>query len=186
MILERAIQLDAQRPGDTTLAELQRVAQELNVSSGSLMEAIRELQTKAVTPPPATEAKPAAPVAVEPPLKRSWWRTAAIALGSMAFAAFNVGDSPGHPEPSVFLLFFASIALIIAHRRSRTPRAYQRDLLALFGGVVLGWVISDGRDTEAVVYLSTFSWMFASTVGGWLTRWRRRGHDSATEPAPQS
>src|SRR6185369_2631125 len=109
LILERAIQIDAQRPGDTTLAELQRVAQELNVSSGALMEAIRELQTRAVAPAPAPEPKPAAPAAVEPPLKRSWWRTAAIALGSAAFAAFNVADSSRHPEPSLMLLFFASI-----------------------------------------------------------------------------
>jgi hypothetical protein len=173
LILERAIQLDAQRPGDTTLAELQRVAQELNVSSGALMEAIRELQTKAVTPaPPATVTAPV-PEAATPSRARGWWRTAAIGLGGFLFAAFNAADTRD-PSPSMLLLLFASLALVLMHRRNRTPRIFQRELLTLFAGVASGWIISGGRGAEAVIYGSTFSWLAASTIGGWITRFRNR------------
>ena len=172
LILERAIQLDAQRPGDTTLAELQRVAQELNVSSGALMEAIRELQTKAVTPAPVPQPVAPPPEPVVAPTSGGWWRTLAIGLGSFMFAGFNSVESGRDPEASLLLLICASIALVFTHRSNRTPRVFQRDLLVLFAGVVAGWIVTGGRDTEAIVYVSTFSWLFASTVGGWITRFR--------------
>ena len=184
LILERAIQLDAQRPGDTTLAELQRVAQELNVSSGALMEAIRELQTKAISAPAAVPAPVVAPAEPAPPARgRGLWRTLAIALGSIGFAAINANDSRD-PGPSMMLLLFASIALVLTHRRARTPRHFQRDLLALFGGVAFGWIVTDGRNPEAVVYGATFTWLLASTVGGWLTRFRNRTPSQETAPSP--
>jgi hypothetical protein len=181
LILERAIQLDAQRPGDTTLAELQRVAQELNVSSGALMEAIRELQTKAIAPAaPAVVVAAPAPEAAVPPRGRGWWRTLAIGLGSFMFAAINANDSGWEPAPSMLLLMFASLALVLTHRRNRTPRIFQRELFALFAGVAVGWVVSGGRGAEAVVYGSTFSWLAASTIGGWITRFRNRAPSSET------
>jgi hypothetical protein len=187
MILERAIQLDAKRPGDTTLAELQRVAQDLNVSSGALMEAIRELQTKALTPAPKVAVAEAEPIAVSARASGpGWWRTLAITLGSFLFAVINRNDTPYDPTASMFLLFFGAIALIILHRRNRTPRQFQRDLLALCGGVVVSWVVSGGGDAEAVVYGSTFSWLFASTVGGWLTRWRRKPRQGGSEPTTET
>ena len=40
-VLERAIQLDAARMGETTLAELRRVAQELNITPASLSQALQ-------------------------------------------------------------------------------------------------------------------------------------------------
>ena len=183
LILERAIQLDAQRPGDTTLAELQRVAQELNVSSGALMEAIRELQTKAVAAPAPVSVPAPVPVPDKPPARAgSWWRTASIAIGSFLFAAVNVSDSYRDPEISLVFLGAASLALVSMHRRNRTPRAFQRDLLGLFAGVALGWVITGGRGAEEMVYMATFSWLLASTLGGWITRFRNRAPEAETAP----
>jgi hypothetical protein len=178
LVLERAIQLDAQRPGDTTLAELQRVAQELNVSSGALMEAIRELQTKAVAPTSAAPVTAPVPEAAAPSRTRGWWRTVAIGLGSFFFAAINANDTRD-PGPTMLLLLFASIALVLMHRRNRTPRIFQRELLALFAGVASGWIVSGGASAESVVYGSTFTWLAASTIGGWITRFRNR-------PSPES
>jgi hypothetical protein len=173
MILERAIELDARRPGDTTLAELQRVAQELNVSSGALMEAIRELQTKAVAAPSQKSALPPEPAPAPAAATGSgWWRTAAIGVGSFVFAAFNRADTGYDPAASMLLLLFGSIALVLMHRRNGTPRQYQRDLLALFGPVALVWA-AGSYTAEGAVYGATFSWLLASSLGGWLTRFRR-------------
>src|SRR5687767_15333507 len=78
-LLERAIQLDAKRAGDTTLAELKRVAQELNISSAAFADALRELEGKAVAP-----STPAAPLVVKPepapavPERANWWRPLGI------------------------------------------------------------------------------------------------------------
>src|SRR5262245_10602038 len=83
-VLERAIALDASRAGETTIAELRRVAQELNVSPFAFGEALRELQNKVVVAPPAS-VTPEPEVSQAPPAKpkRNWWRRLAITFGSL-------------------------------------------------------------------------------------------------------
>ncbi|MGH7471549.1 MAG: hypothetical protein ACRENP_26655, partial [Longimicrobiales bacterium] len=169
-VLERAIALDASRAGDTTISELRRVAQELNVSPTAFAEALRELQSKAVAAParPAQQAPVPAPSApVEVNRRRNWWRTLGIGLGTFALGTFNYVDAPRDPEASALLLFCASLALVAKHRRDRTPGEYQNDILALFGAMTLAWLPSGFDD---MVYVTVFGWLAASTIGGFLTR----------------
>src|SRR5687768_9889601 len=83
-VLERAIQLDAARAGETTVAELHRVAQELNITPASISQALRELQSKQVE----VAARPA-PLEAEPQKQSirtekilDWTRMGMIAVGA--------------------------------------------------------------------------------------------------------
>jgi hypothetical protein len=181
-LLERAIQLDAARSGETSVSELRRVAQELNVSPAAFAEALRELENKAVTAPftpplngPAASTSPALPG------KRSWWRTFAIGV-----AGFLMGASPLAPvppwnfangigfarpllDPGSILLLAASVYLMTYHRRRGTASDFQRDLLALWGAVGVGSFLAGSLWTPAL-YVLAFGWLGYSAIGGYFIR----------------
>jgi hypothetical protein len=180
-LLERAIQLDARRAGDTTLAELRKVAQELNISSTAFADALRELEGKAVAP-----AAPAAvPVTIpepqpEPARRRSWWRPLAIGVASFVGAAM----SGRNDEAALIVVFAASVALLLHHWRRKTPGEFQAELLALWAPFTLGWSMGQPGGEEAIYFL-ILAWLASSTIGGFLVRfkWPWQKSDPPTTPA---
>ncbi|MGH8437105.1 MAG: M14 family metallopeptidase [Pseudomonas sp.] len=166
-LLERAIALDAARVGETTVAELRRVALELNISPTAFGEALRELQTVTPAQPKVEPLQPAQ--ATEPaPRKRNWWRTLGIGLGSFALAALNAAET-SQPEFTIALLFFGSLALIVKHHRETAPGEFELDIVALSLGVTLPWVMSG--DAE-MAYVAAMGFLASTTLGGLLVRFR--------------
>lgn len=164
-VIERAIQLDTARGSETTVAELRRVALELNISSAAITQALQELASKAVvTPATVTPATP------QPAIKSrlgSWWRALAIGFASFSIGAMDASKDR-YPGPSLILMFAAIIALIIKHRRDGTPREFQKDILVLFAAMVLAWSGYGVRHMDEVVYSMSLGWMVTWAVGGFL------------------
>jgi imidazolonepropionase-like amidohydrolase len=181
-LLERAIQLDAKRAGDTTLAELKRVAQELNISSAAFADALRELEGKAVAP-----ATPVAPLAVKPEPgpavseRANWWRPLGIGIASF----FGAAMAGRNEEAALMVAFAATVALILHHRHRKTPGQFQLELLALWGPFSLGWLAAAGPRGMSEVYALIVAWLASSTIGGFIVRfkWPWRKPDPPTNPA---
>jgi len=178
-VLERAIQLDTVRGSETTVAELKRVALELNISSTAINQALQELASRAVVAPPAVTHETPEPAAKF--VIGSWWRTLAIGIASFSIGATTASRS-GDPSSLVMIFMIAAIAaLIIKHRRDGTPREFQKDILALFAAMLLGWSTSERGDFGEVVYPFSLSWIVTWAFGGFLVAfswpWRK------TDPA---
>ena len=188
-VLERAIQLDAARMGETTLAELRRVAQELNITPASLSQALQELQTRQLEVPPPS--KP-----VEDPVKPEgrtekildWMRMGLIAIGAQIIArSINYA---GGDDLAAFLTVIASFAVgsSVLYRLAKKPaETYLRDLAVFWGLFTLTWLIDPPVFREYVFpgndYIvqglgivplvgSIFSWLASSTVGGFFMRFK--------------
>ena len=174
-VLERAIQLDVARTSDTTIAELRRVAQELNISSSALTQALHELQNKNLVR--ATKAEPQAPLPpADPPKQKSWWRTVAIGAAGLIGGQLSlfepVPDALRVSPVAVAVLAIASAYLLFHHRLKRTPSEYQSELLALWGGAAAGVMVALGEPNGPVALDFTFGWLVYSAVGGFLIRLR--------------
>src|SRR5687767_8850600 len=156
-LLERAIQLDARRAGDTTLAELRKVAQELNISPAAFSDALRELETKAVTtnPPAAAPVAASAPPELSKADRGSWWRK--LAIGAAAFLAAALTGRNAE-EPAIVVLTVAALILMLHHRRRKTPGEFQQELLALFAPFSLGWFAAHGPREIEFIYALALGW----------------------------
>jgi hypothetical protein len=186
-LLERAIQLDAVRSTETSVSELRRVAEELNVSPAAFAEALRELENRSLTTTPTTQqrAAPVEPATTDAPGKRSWWRTLAIGAAGLLTGVsplapirkWDFGNGIGFDrpivDPGVLLLLAASVYLITYHRRRGTARDFQRDLGALWAGVGLGGLLGRVWTTPLwtpALSILAFGWMACSALGGFLVR----------------
>src|SRR5688572_4679667 len=116
-ILDRAIQLDTLRTNETSLAELQRVADEVGISSHSITQAIEEYRLGQV---------PVAVVAAPP--EETGWRARLrryarpIVMGGVSTVIGFFTAATG-AEEAALLTFFLSIAttliLAVMHRQRR-------------------------------------------------------------------
>src|SRR5687768_11335260 len=162
-VIERAIQLDAARGGETTVAELRRVALELNISSTAINQALQELSAKAVVAPAAETAD----TTQEPVKSRfgSWWRPLGIGLASFALGAISASRD-GDPFASLLVVIAASIALIIKHRRDGSRQEFHRDLLPLCGAMALGWLSTEHRHAADMTIVMSLDYIVTWAIGG--------------------
>ncbi|MEX2283878.1 MAG: M14 family metallopeptidase [Gemmatimonadota bacterium] len=187
-VLERAIQLDAARAGETTVAELHRVAQELNITPASISQALRELQSKQVEVAPRP-----APLEADPQRQSTrtekildWMRMGLIAVGAQIIArSINYADGD---DVAAFLSIIATIGVgsAVLYRLAKKPaETYLRDLAVFWGLFTLTWLMDPPVDREWVFpgnhYIvqglgiiplvgAIFSWLASSTVGGFFMR----------------
>src|SRR5687767_8400885 len=119
-ILDRAIQLDTLRTNDTTLAELQRVADEVGISSGSITQAIEEYRVGHMT-------VPVIQMAPSPPEATGWrarLRRLArpLVIGSLSSVLAFFTAAGGAEEAALvtyILSIAASLVLAVMHRLRR-------------------------------------------------------------------
>ena len=161
-VLDRAIELDKARVGATSVAELRRIADDLNISHDALWAALQEVN-KASSAPPRQNAN----------MKGfGWWRSAAIAAASAGFSMFNASMGLEDAPLSFMLAPIIVAALIVLHRRSKTPLELHGDLLALFTGAALGWLPSANsvRDLGVILLAAGVSFLMTSAIGGFFVR----------------
>lgn len=174
-LLERVIELDAKRAGETSLEELRRVAQELNLSTVAFDQALTELNSGALAtpPPPPTEREQSGRYT-------KWVRTAAIALGGAFFAPAS-GLAANDIEAWIVVLIAASAALTLYHRVRKTPKAFWADVLALWAGSILYYLNAGGGIGPSgssipvsgdYLFALIVGWLASSTLGGWIVKFR--------------
>lgn len=176
-ILDRAIQLDAVRTNDVTLAELQRVADEVGISSGSITQAIEEFRLGVRTPVPAA-----------PPVEVTGWRARLrhfarpLIIGGVSSMLGFFTAAMGAEEAALgtfFLSIAASLVFALMHRFRRREeaivsksggetadfgkhtRALQLDLLAVW----LPWSFLNGLAEEEILIIGGLAWAVAALVG---------------------
>ena len=176
-ILDRAIQLDAVRTNDVTLAELQRVADEVGISSGSITQAIEEFRLGVRAPLPAS-----------PQVEVTGWRARLrrfarpLVIGGVSSILGFFTAALGADEAALgtfFLSIAASLVLALMHRfrrreetvvrksgdetadPGRHTRALQLDLLAVW----LPWSFLNGLAEEEILIVGGLAWAVAALVG---------------------
>jgi hypothetical protein len=178
-ILDRAIQLDSIRTNEVTLAELQRVADEVGISSDALTRAVEEYSRGNATTP--VVALPAQPRVTG---WRGFWQRNArpLIITAVGTIAGLLAAATGEDEAAL-LTFFASIAaslvLAITHRIRRndaivagtTPQelheahrqgwSFQVDLLALWVPFSVFGAMLD----EEIFLVGSVAWLIAAIVG---------------------
>jgi hypothetical protein len=182
-VLERAIEIDAKRAGETTIGELHRIALELNISPASIAEALRELQGKAVVPatPPAIATQTVEVRSGVMDRTFGWIRTSMIALGGHIMArSINTAYGMDDVSAMVFAVsLFAALGALGYRLTHKKPAEYLRDMAALWVGFGFGWLIDPpvlrGEDVvHPFAHLAAviFGALASSTVGGFLLRFR--------------
>jgi hypothetical protein len=158
-ILERAIQIDTDRAGETTVGELRKIAEELNISSAALMQAVREVQS-----PAAIASQPGASG------KRSWvnrtlvWvRTAMIGWAGLV-SGFMVTPESSSFVAIVTALVAAAIGLAILDQGIKTQKSTLRDVFILFIGFFIGWArLNDPFSNDGSIWFLLIGGMTAVT-----------------------
>ena len=158
-ILERAIQIDTDRSGETTVGELRKIAEELNISSAALMQAVREMQFPGV-------------IASEPVARgnRSWvnrtlvWvRSAAIGWAGLVSGFIVTPDSSSFVA-IVTALVAAAIGLAIFDQGIKTQKSTLRDVFVLFIGFFIGWArLNDPFSNDGSIWFLLIGGMTAVT-----------------------
>jgi hypothetical protein len=159
-ILERAIQIDTERAGETTVGELRKIAEELNISSAALMQAVREVQT----PAPAIAPQPVASD------KRSWANRALswVRMATIGWAGLVSGFMVT-PDSSSFVaivtaLVAAAIGLAIFDQGMKTQKSTLRDVFILFTGFFIGWArLNDPFSNDGSIWFLLIGVMTAMT-----------------------
>jgi hypothetical protein len=193
-VLERAIQLDAARAGETTVAELHRVAQELNITPASLSQALNELQSRALTTPPRSV--PFAPETTEPTSRveraLGWMRTAMIGVGAnMIGQSMNTVHGVDELTGVLLVTSAAVVGSTVLYRLTRkNAEHYLRDVAVFWAMFGLAWLLDapeqrewqrfPGGEYEQVLQSLgiaplagvLFSWLATSTVGGFVMRFK--------------
>ena len=176
-ILDRAIQLDSLRTNETTLAELQRVADEVVISSGSITQAIEEFRLGVGAPVPAS-----------PQVEITGWRARLrrfarpLVIGGISSMLGFFTAAMGAEEAALgtfFLSIATSLILALVHRARRREdavvgkrgdetadngkhtRALQLDLLAVW----LPWSFLNGLAEEEILIVGGLAWTVAALVG---------------------
>jgi hypothetical protein len=143
-VLERAIQIDTDRAGDTTVGELRKVAEELNISPTALMQALREVQAPAPEPRGQDVSVTAKPSWINRAL--GWTRTALIGWAGL-LGGLMIATGPGRFGQSILLLVLGSVALTLYDQRTKPKKSSLIDVLVLFVCFLFGW----GRGTNPAV-----------------------------------
>ncbi|MEX2282446.1 MAG: hypothetical protein WEE89_08175 [Gemmatimonadota bacterium] len=182
-ILDRAIQLDTLRTNDTTLAELQRVADEVGITSGSITQAIDEFRLGQVSAPVLLTTPPAEITGWRNRLRRLA-RPLIIGSVSTVLAFFTAALGAEELALVTYVLSIAgSLGLAIMHRIRRhdaivasktggaTPEqqrdarnqgwVFQLDLLALW----VPWTLLNGLAEEEIIAFGGLAWIVAAIVG---------------------
>ncbi|MEX2283877.1 MAG: hypothetical protein WEE89_15435 [Gemmatimonadota bacterium] len=163
-VLERAIQIDTDRAGDTTVGELRKVADELNISPTALMQALREVQAPAPEPRGRDVSVKAKPAWINRAL--GWTRTALIGwaglLGGTAVEPnLAIGLSPSGFGLAIGMLVSASVALTLYDQRTKPKKSSLIDVLVLFISFFIGW----GRSESNPVYANDGRMWFLLIAG---------------------
>jgi hypothetical protein len=157
-VLERAIQIDAERAGDTTVGELRKIAQELNISPTALMQALREVHVVAPEQPQTPDAGPRKLSRFNRAL--GWVRTVGIgAIGLLT--GVSLDPFGGDFAAAIAILSLGSIALTIYDRRSKPQKSSLIDITVLFLAFLWGW----GRQPTNPIGTSEVSFWFIA-IGG--------------------
>jgi hypothetical protein len=182
-ILDRAIQLDALRTNDVTLAELQRVADEVGITSVSITQAIDEYRSGQVSAPLPHSPPPTAATGWRARLRR-FARPAIIGSISTVLAFFTAAGGAEEPALLTFILsIVASLVLAVMHRLRRqdaiaasktgsaTPEqmrdariqgwVFQIDLLALW----VPWSVLNALAEDEIIAVGGLAWIIAAVVG---------------------
>jgi hypothetical protein len=140
-VLERAIQIDTEQAGDTTVGELRKVAQELNISPTALMQALREVQAPVPEPRGQEVSPPAKPTWINRAL--GWTRTALIGwaglLGGLAVEPNPIGLGTDNFHLAIGMLVASSVALTLYDQRTKPKKSSLIDVLVLFISFFFGW-----------------------------------------------
>lgn len=183
-ILDRAIQLDAERTTDVTLSELQRIADEIGISPLALTQAFDEHQLARLQPP----AVPAPAAASEPPgwVTRLRRLVRPAIIGSVGSILGLITAAGGAEEPALITFMMsiaASLLLAVMHRLRRRDAveaadagvatadqlreakdagwAYQIDLLALW----VPWSVLNALAEDELILIGSLTWSIAAVVG---------------------
>ena len=161
-ILERAIQIDTERAGETTVGELRKIAEELNISSAALMQAVREVQI-----PAAAMATASQPVASG---NRSWlnrvsvWVRSALIGWAGLVSGFMVTPDSSSFVAIVTALVAAAVGLAIFDQGIKTQKSTLRDVFILFIGFFIGWArLNDPFSNDGSIWFLLIGAMTAVT-----------------------
>jgi hypothetical protein len=131
-VLERAIQIDAERSTETSIAELRRVAEELNISPTALEQALHEVNAPTAAPTDAL------------PKTKSWWTRAGRRFARtlcIAGAGELAGMIAGGPQSFVVmvgLLVAGSLQLTKSDFYATPKRSPLFDIIILFNAFAFG------------------------------------------------
>lgn len=169
LVIERALKLDAIRERETTVADLQRVAEELGLSPTSITLAVGQLRAEALA-------------AANAPQPVTWQQQASALLPSVilgiAAGAFGVAIG-GKREDINFYLWLISVFAVVVYRSHGKERRYFRDLAMVWAGFGLGWFFAGGTpsDSDTLFHLIVPG-STAAVVGWFLLKarwpWRKR------------
>jgi hypothetical protein len=182
-ILDRAIQLDAERTTDVTISELRRLAEEIGISPVALTQAIDEHQLGRLAVP--------APVPAPEPRSAGWLQRARRLLrpaligaaGTLVGTITAMTGEDGAALVTFFMTIVASLVLAVFHRLRRreaveageaglaTPEqllearnagwSFQIDLLALW----VPWSVLNAMIDEEIFAVGGLTWMAAALIG---------------------
>jgi hypothetical protein len=136
-VLERALQIDAQRPTPIALAELQRIGEEIGISPESIARAVAEFKSD--------EAERVVSATRLTRRLETWAKTAVIGA-----AMFLGGVALGQQNDVVsFWLFVITALAALYYRRRGKADDYLREMLVVAGAFGAGWFIASGLPGDA-------------------------------------
>jgi hypothetical protein len=195
-ILDHAIRLDAARKSGMSVDDLHDIAREIGIAPDSVDDALSALEAAGWTPeaPPALQqdaTSSGAPEDDRAPLRARIARAMRVAfipvVGLVAGGASSdyvvgpPGPAQGFDVGTVLstLLVGGSVALLLYHWRHRSRRDYQVDLVSLWGGFVVGWLVAhDALDLQSFAFMSG-SWLALALFGRWMLS--RRPHEDPSD-----
>lgn len=173
-VIERALKIDAVRQHETTVADLQRVAEELGLSPTSITLAVEQLRAEAA-------------VASRAPVSLTWKEQVQDGLPTvvMGVMAFWLGVAIGGKREDInFYLWVISILAAVAYRSHGKERRYFRDLAMVWAGFGLGWFLSGGTPSDGDTLFHLTVPGATAAVLGWIVlkaRWPWRKRAVTTE-----
>jgi hypothetical protein len=168
-VLARASELDALRRSAITEEQLRQAALDAGILPEAFDEALAEVRTRNPT------------VQISPPQR----------VGSLLFPILALGLGTGalsrllrpfasldglHLEALGSVILVNATALFLVHQGTKHRRhgILQRDLIALFGGVLGGWSLLNGGAWEDMTFVTALNWLGAAIVGGAVLWWSSR------------
>jgi hypothetical protein len=173
-VLARAADIDQKRSSSITAAQLASIGQEAGISLEALQQALLEL--RATAPVPSTQAplvQPAPAVALPASrqsegLVRKWLRRLQVVAGGVASGIAAIAFEEPGALAAFSVLSAASLALMLYHRKHRSPLECQAELLALWASFGIGIGLVERLDGEGMLVV-TVSWLITAVVGAVIT-----------------
>jgi hypothetical protein len=190
-LFRRAAEMDAARGTRVAVDDLRQIARDLGISSESFEAALHEVRLAV----PGTGSPAGVAVAgqgAKPRLHRvldravRMVRSAAVATAGLVLGFVGPASNPWEfrrvrdgwallrdPDGIVTVMAFGitallGVAMMLVHRRDRTPLHYQLDALMLWGMFTQGVFLGHGRYLDDVFSTSLVVWLGYSLVGGYL------------------